>query len=298
MDNISIFVSKYSFLSLDQGSIFGMQSDDVIWQVINDQFCSFKVKAATATFCRNENNVTGICNRISCPLANGQYATIREIDGRIFLLKKTVERAHTPAKLWEKIALSGDKVQGTAKIDAELQYWSPFLLEKCKLRYERMLEIRSRMQKLVAKAKDQPILTTKASKVERRERGRERKARATARLELSIEKELVERLKQGVYGDMYNVHQKAFESVLQSQGQPLELVEEDEGELEEYEFIEGEEDDEEVEYDDVENIELEQELDDIHDIESIELPKKETRKKGPYVEVEYETELTESRLHK
>jgi len=79
-----------------------MQNDEMIWQVLNDQFCSFKTTIGSANeknrqhFCRNEYSITGLCNRIFCPLANSKYATIREKDGRVTLFIKTVERAHSP----------------------------------------------------------------------------------------------------------------------------------------------------------------------------------------------------------
>ena len=203
----------------------------------------------------------------------------------------SAERAHTPAKLWERILLSRDKEEALAKIECELQYWSPFLLDKCKLRLERLQEVQKQLHKILVRAKDQPLLTSKTNKVERRERSRENKARAAAKLELTIEKELVDRLRQGVYGDMYNLHQKAFESVLESHGKAMKLSEnEDSNAEEEYEFVEG--DDEELsdsceyEFAAEEEAEVEEEL---HDIE--EMPAAVKRKRsGPFVEIEYETE--------
>lgn len=185
-----------------------MQTDSVIWEIINKGHCSFKVKTVTQTFCRNDYNITGMCNKSSCPLANSNYATVIEDKGKLVLYIKTIERQHLPSKLWEKIPLDKNYAKALEQIDGNLMYWNKFIIHKCKQRLTKQTEMLRRMRKL--KLRGIPELTVIKKKQERRDKIREIKAHAAANLEGEIESELLSRQEMGTYGEIYNYKQNVF----------------------------------------------------------------------------------------
>ncbi|KAJ1809294.1 Protein MAK16-like protein [Coemansia sp. RSA 2599] len=216
-----------------------MNNDGIVWEVLKNQFCSFKVKTNTGDLCRNPHNISGRCNRRECPLANSKYATVREIKGRVFLCMKTAERAHMPAKQWQMVELPKNIADAVKVIDENMLYWPKWMINMCKQRLTKITQYLIRMRKL--KLKNTHTLVPIKKKLERRERSREIKAEAAARLDQSIEKELLERLKSKAYGDQpLNVNEDVWNEILGGDAIEIESDVTTEDELEDEEELEEE----------------------------------------------------------
>lgn len=236
-----------------------MSTDEIVWQVINQSFCSHRIKSPSGQmFCRDPHNVTGLCTRQSCPLANSKYATVRNDKGRLYLYMKTPERAHTPAKLWERIRLSKNYSKALKQIDDHLLYWSKFFRHKCKQRFTKLTQVAITERRLALREEERHYVGI-APKVKRREENRERKALAAAKIEKAIEKELLDRLKSGAYGDKpLNVDEKVWKKVLgklddeNEQEEDWDEEEEEEEEEGEVEYVADDADNEYVDVNDLE----------------------------------------------
>ncbi|KAJ1611487.1 hypothetical protein OJ252_1511 [Cryptosporidium canis] len=212
-----------------------MNDPELIWNSVSNNFCSFKVKCDKTTFCRNEYNVTGLCNRTSCPLSNLLYATVIEYDGDCYLFMKTAERAHTPRFLWEKIKLSNNFLVAISQINDNLKNVYPeHQILKCKHRLTRIRQtlIRARRMALAVGPKLVPI----KKKTERREASRESKALNAAKIENEVENELLLRLGEGLYDGLYNYPINRSEITQQNMLDSNKL--EDDDEFSEKDFVE------------------------------------------------------------
>jgi len=223
-----------------------MQHDTIIWSVIKPGgggFCSFRRRLPNnpTKFCKNPYNVLGLCHPGACPLANSRYATVREHKGECYLYIKTIERAHTPSKLWEKIKLSKDYMEALKQIDENLIWWPQWMIHKCKLRLTKIHQYLIRSRKLALSLEPKMVRIWKP--YERQQRNREAKAEIAARITNVIKQELMDRLNDGVYEGIYNMPHKQYTEILDKQGisddeaeeyEELELeLEEDEPENEE-----------------------------------------------------------------
>ena len=119
--------------------------------------------------------------------------------------------------MWERTRLSKNYAKALEQVDSQLTYWPKFLVHKCKQRLTRLTQVALRTRRL---AKEEARLGEKivpklAPKIKRREETRERKALSAARVERAIERELIERLRSGAYGDKpLNVEEGMWKKVL------------------------------------------------------------------------------------
>lgn len=225
-----------------------------------------------------------------------------------------------PSKLWERVRLLKNYTKALEQVDEHLQYWQKFLIHKCKQRLTRLTQVAITERRLALREEERHYVGVKP-KVKRREENRERKALVAAKIEKSIEKELLDRLKSGAYGDKpLNVDEKIWQKVLGKVDQVeqeeefdeddddvvLESGDEDDSDIGEVEYVEDDGDDELLDMEDLQkwlgdSSESEEEDDSEDNDEDDEddtgnkrtgpASGKTSRRKRPHVEIEYEDNI-------
>jgi len=177
-----------------------------------------------------------------------------------------------PNKWWQKIKLSTNYATALDQINDQLIYWPKFLVHKCKQRLTRLTQVAVRVRRLEREQRrlGETLVPKLAPKIRRREDTRERKALAAAKVERAIERELIERLRSGAYGENpLNVDENIWKKVLRGlerEGEGERDVDLDEGIEEELENeLETEEGVGDIEY--VSDIDGESDEDNMEDFE-------------------------------
>lgn len=187
-------------------------SDESIWRNIGgENVCSFKMKTEENILCRNQNNVTGLCDRFSCPLANSKYATVRAVGSELYLFVKEPERVHVPRDAYEEIKLSPSHEEALRQIEENLEFWDEKVVHKCKQKLSKLTQYLRRLEHFKEHGRVEYMVRKK--KMNKREKLRALKSLNKINFEKNIGDELMLRLESGIYGgelkDKFQIANKA-----------------------------------------------------------------------------------------
>merc|ERR1712176_485758 len=118
--------------------------------------------------------------------------TIIEDKGYCYLMIKSIERAHLPNNLWEKIRLKQDYLKALKQIEMRLRFWPKFFIHKNKQRFTKITKYLFQVRKSNFEITQNLIGNFKKHKKQILKKGS--KIEMAARIEISIEEDLKYRL--------------------------------------------------------------------------------------------------------
>merc|ERR1711998_372055 len=183
---------------------------DSIWNIMNKISCCFRRKKNNLFFCNNTHNYTAICKKSNCPLVNKNYAVVLPFKGVPYIFINESNSSIFNLKKWKKYRLNFFFFYAIKEIDDFLNEWPREFKYFNKIRLLKYFQlcVKSKKVKNMLDYNPQVFLDNRKRRILY---NTQKTLRSSLALNKSVLKELIYRLKNGVYYSFYlNKRSKSY----------------------------------------------------------------------------------------